>query len=92
MPFSPHSRIMNTFIISNSMKTDLGVDFGLAAAAVVVVSAGIGIFMNSVQKPEEKLQGIVLRVSPKLRGVFGHYALRRRGRRGRTSQLITLGE
>lgn len=71
------------------MTTDLGDDFGLAAVAVV--SAGIGIFMNSVQKPEEKLQGIVLRVSPKLRGVFGHYALRRR-RRGRTSQLITLDE
>lgn len=62
------------------MWTHLGVDFGLAAAATVgavIVGAGIGIFMNSVQKPEEELEGIMLRISPKLRTVFGHNALKR---------------
>ena len=68
--------------------THLGVGFGLAAAAaavsVVVVGALISIFMNSIQKPEEELEGVMLRVSPKLRAVLGHYALRR----GETSHLI----
>ena len=62
------------------MRTHLGVGFGLATAAAavsVVVGVVIIIFMNSVQKPEEELEGIMLRVSPKLRAVLGHYALRR---------------
>ena len=68
---------------SPALGTHLGVSFGFAAAAVavaaavVVVEAGTGIFVNTVQKPEEELQGVVLRVSTKLRAVFGHYALRR---------------
>lgn len=62
------------------LRTHLGISFGLAAAVcvVVVVRAIIGIFMNSVQKPEQKLEGIVLRVPPKLRGVPCHRTLRRR--------------
>ncbi len=68
------------------MWTHLGVDFGLAAAAAaavtVVVRAGICIFMNSVQKPEEELEGVMLRVSPKLRAILGHYALREGKREG----------
>lgn len=62
------------------MWTHLGTGFGLAVAAAavaVIVGAGTGVFMNSVQKPEEELEGIVLRVSPKLGTVFGHYALKR---------------
>lgn len=50
------------------MWTHLGIGFGLAAAAAVTVfvGAGISVFVNSVQKPEEELEGIMLRVSPKL--------------------------
>lgn len=62
------------------MWTHLGVGFGPAAAAAtgaVIVGAGVGIFMNSVQKPEEELEGIMLRISSKLRTVFGHNALKR---------------
>lgn len=60
------------------MWTHLGTDFGLAAAAVTVfVEAGISVFVNSVQQPEEELEGIMLRVSPKLRAILCHYTLRR---------------
>lgn len=72
------------------MWTHLGVGFGLAAAAAavtVVVWAGINIFMNFVQKPEEELEGIMLRVSPKLRAILCHCTLRR----GETSKLLHLG-
>lgn len=70
------------------MWTHLGVGFGLAAAAVtVVVWAGINIFMNFVQKPEEELEGIMLRVSPKLRAILCHCTLRR----GETSKLLHFG-
>lgn len=48
-----------------------------AAAVTVVVRAGISIFMNSVQEPQKEFQGIVLRVSPKLRAVLRHCALQR---------------
>ena len=65
--------------------THLGIGLGLAVTAVtVVVGTKISIFMNSVQKPEEELESIMLRVSPKLRGILCHCSLRR----GDTSKLI----
>lgn len=67
-------------------QTHLGISFGLAAAVgvVVVVRAFVSVFVNSVQKPEQELEGIVLRVPSKLRGVPCHRALRR----GETSTFI----
>lgn len=62
-------------------QTHLGISFGLAAATVgvvVVVGAIVSIFVNSVQKPEQELEGVVLRVPPKLRSVLCHRTLRRR--------------
>lgn len=55
----------------------LAVIVAAAAAVTVVVRAGISIFMNSVQQPQKKFQGIVLRVSPKLRAILRHCALQR---------------
>lgn len=55
------------------------------AAVVVVVRAVIGVFVNSVQKPEEELQGVVLRVSPKLRAVLGHDALQGKDQKNSSS-------
>lgn len=62
------------------LQTHLGTSFGLAAAVgvVVVVGALVSIFVNSVQQPEQELEGVVLRVPPKLRSVLCHRTLRRR--------------
>lgn len=72
--------------VARIFGTHLGISFGLAAAAAVgvVVRAFVSVFVNSVQKPEQELEGIVLRVPPKLRGVPCHRALRR----GETSTFI----
>lgn len=73
--------VATAVIQTTDLVTYLGVGFGLAAAATVavVVGAAVGIFMNSVQKPEEELEGIMLRISSKLRAIFSHDALKREG-------------
>lgn len=78
-PCSPYKRHSAGASCRSMTQTYLG--FGLAvivaAAVTVVVRAGISIFMNSVQEPQKEFQGIVLRVSPKLRAILRHCALQR---------------
>lgn len=52
--------------------------FGL----VIVVAAGgqVDILMNSVQKPKQELQGVMLGVSSELGSILGYYTLERERR------------
>lgn len=44
---------------------------------VVIVGGQVDVFMNTVQQPQEELQGVVLGITTKLCSILGHYSLER---------------
>lgn len=44
---------------------------------VIVVGGQIDVFVDTVQQPQEELQGIVLGITTELRSILGHYRLER---------------
>lgn len=53
---------------------------------VVVVGSHVDIFVDSVEEPEEELQGVVLGITTKLWSIFGHDGLERRREERRSEE------
>lgn len=49
---------------------------------VVVVGRQVDVFVDTVQQPEQELQSVMLRITPKLASIFGNYGLEREGEGG----------